>query len=142
MRFVVDASVLGKILVPEADSERARGLVGEWMDGRLDLLAPAILPAEIASMLWKRVRRALLPVDQATRLYADFVCLGVPLAPLEDLAPAALEFALRYQQSVYDGLYLALAHETRSVLVTADTRLSEALESGPVEVRLLKDWTA
>ncbi len=139
MKLIADAGVIAKALIPETDTDKARALLGGWLDGRITFLAPDILPAEIASILWKRVRRNVLPVHEAARLYAEFARLGIPLAPLEDLVPAALEFALRNQQSVYDGLYLALAHQAHSILVTADARLWEAAQGKLVKVLLLKD---
>ena len=140
MRVVADAAVLAKTLVPEAESDKARELLDEWMSGRLSLLAPGILPAEVANVLWRRVCCNLLTIDEATQLYTDFARLGIPLVPTEELIPEALEFALCYKQSVYDCLHLALAHETGSILVTADARMAEAMRAAPVEVRLLGEW--
>jgi predicted nucleic acid-binding protein len=48
------------------------------------------------------------------------------------LAPEALDLAIRFDRSVYDCLYLALAVRTKSVMVTADHRLANALAGGPL----------
>ena len=69
MSVIVDASVAAKWLLSEPDSERALALLGEWSEGRLDGLAPAILPAEVASTLWKRAIRGLIPAQTAELLF-------------------------------------------------------------------------
>ena len=43
------------------------------------------------------------------------------------LLPEALAIAFKYDQSVYDCLYVALAVEWKTDLITADERLANAL---------------
>jgi predicted nucleic acid-binding protein len=53
MKVVVDASVAAKWLLLEPDSEKAQALFRAWTAKRITLLAPQILPAEIAGALWR-----------------------------------------------------------------------------------------
>ena len=141
MSVIVDASVAAKWLLSEPDSERALALLGEWSEGRLDGLAPAILPAEVASTLWKRAIRGLIPVETAQLLFDKFSDLKFPLEPIEDSIATALELALRYRHPVYDCLYAALALRKRWDIVTADERFFNAFHSlMGRQVRLLRDW--
>jgi predicted nucleic acid-binding protein len=140
MSVVVDASVAAKWLLQESDSERALELLAEWKDGRLEGFAPSLLPAEVASTLWKRVVRGLISAEAAQQLFLRFSRLQFPLLPVEELVGAALELALRCPHPVYDCLYVALALETRSEFVTADAQLARALGSIHPRVRLLRDW--
>ncbi|PYV21080.1 MAG: hypothetical protein DMG24_20670 [Acidobacteria bacterium] len=94
MSFVVDASVVAKYLVADVESDKAEAFLREWTQARFDLLAPEILPMEVASTLWKRVRRGLVPADKACTLYDKFIRLCIPLMPIEDLAEPALRLAL------------------------------------------------
>jgi len=57
MNLVVDASVAVKWLFEEPDSERAEALLASAGEDGLKLVAPTILPAEVANALWKRMRR-------------------------------------------------------------------------------------
>jgi len=136
--LIVDASVAAKWLLAEADSDKAAALFQAWTADRIGLLAPEILPAEVSSALWKRVMRGLLPVGEATRLQKEFNDLGIPLHPIRELVDVAFALALRFRHSVYDSLYLALAHETGAEFVTADEKLFKLTIPG--STRLLRDW--
>ena len=81
MNIVVDASVAAKWLLVEEDSDKAEALFRAWTAKRIGLLAPEILPAEVASALWKRVMRGLLPAAEALKLQREFNDLAIPLHP-------------------------------------------------------------
>jgi predicted nucleic acid-binding protein len=140
MKTVVDASVVAKRLVPEPESDKARALFLRWAEGTMDLLAPDILAAEIANMLWKRAARGLIRTSTATVLYREFQELQVPLWPCERLAEQALQVALQHGHPAYDCLYVALAAEMGAELVTADEKLWRTFHPVFPEVRLLRDW--
>jgi len=139
--LIVDASVVAKRLVLEPDSDKAKVLFANWQRGALEILAPSILPAEVANMLWKRVRRGLLSAASVESLFHEFIAFHVPLWPIEDLAEVALALALRNGHSAYDGLYLALAIKTGWDLVTADQRLYNMLSPSFRDIRLIRDYT-
>jgi len=52
------------------------------------------------------------------------------------LMPVALNIALAYNRNIYDCLYVALASESRSDLITADERLANSM-AAHVPVRWL-----
>ncbi len=62
--YIVDASVAAKWLLPEANSDRARALI----DSRHRLRAPDLLMSECANVLWKRMVRGELSVDEAREI--------------------------------------------------------------------------
>src|SRR5271157_769428 len=135
--LIVDASVVAKRLVLEPDTDKARALFANWERGALEILAPAILPAEIANMLWRRASRALLSAAVVENLFREFYAFHVPLWPIEDLAELALTLAIRNGHSAYDGLYVALAIKTGWDLVTADERLYNMLSPSFPNIRLI-----
>ena len=140
MSIVVDSSVVAKRLVSETDSDKARSLLLSWARGGLDLVAPEILAVEIANMLWKRAVRRLLPAEKIFDLYSDFQDLQIPLWPTEHLMAGALQLAVGQQHPVSDCVYVALASQTGSELVTADERLFRAFKLVLPGIRLLRDW--
>ena len=136
--LIVDASVAAKWLLTEADSDKAASLFRAWTDRRITLLAPTILPAEVANALWKRAVRGLVPASDALRLHREFRDLDIPLHPIAELVDEALDLALRFRHSVYDGLYLALGRQVGAVFVTADEKLLRTAKPG--STCLLRDW--
>lgn len=140
MNIVLDASVAAKWVLVEEDTDKARAIFDAFTARRIALLAPQILPAEVASTLWKRVMRGLLPPDAATRLQTQFDSVMVPLSPIDDLVGTALGLAIRYRHSVYDGLYLALAQRAEADFVTADERLFRVAGQAYPNMRLLRQW--
>ena len=121
--YVLDASVVAAAFFQEDHADRAQRLLA----GGCALYAPDLIYAELANVIWKRHRRGEIDPDEAGRLLADLRSLPLQITPCGDLVEAALELALRTGRSVYDCLYLALAVATRSVLVSADQRLVNAL---------------
>jgi predicted nucleic acid-binding protein len=141
MSIVVDASVIAQRLVPEADSQKARVLLAGWAEATLDLLAPELLAIEIGNMLWKRVMRGLLPRESARELYREFGELQIQLRPCEPLMEASVRLAIAQRHPVYDCLYVALASETQSQLITADEKMFRVFKPVWGGMQLLRDWS-
>src|ERR1700758_1660173 len=120
MTIIVDASVAVKWLFPESDTHKARALLDEARVGRLTMLAPELLPVEVASSLWKRVYRQGLEVDEVWAQYHRFLRLSPALVRISSLTDTAFRLALAKRYPIYDCLYVALALETPCSLVTAD----------------------
>ena len=122
-RFVVDASVAIKWFVPEVHHEAARRLLREGFE----LLSPDLVRAEVGNVLWKKWRRGELSAGEAVAILRDFGRFPLRIRPSESLMEGAWAVTERFGRSFYDGLYVALAVETESSLVTADSRLYNAL---------------
>lgn len=127
-RVVVDASVLAAAFLPEPHTKAAQSLL---VSGK-ELLAPELIYAEVANVLWKRRTRGEIDDDEAEGLLADVLALPLRVTASEALIGPALQLALRARRTVYDCLYLALAVATKSVLLTNDRRLVNALSRGPL----------
>jgi predicted nucleic acid-binding protein len=108
--------------------------------GRVSLIAPELLPAEIGSMLWKRVLREGVSFVDATAQYARFKRVRLGLVGISGLVDSALVLALRQRHPIYDCLYLALALEAGCDLITADEKLHRAFSSNFPQIRLLHNW--
>ena len=132
--LVVGASVVIKWHVAEVHTEAALRLL---RDDAPALHVPDLVFPEVGSILWKKIRRGDLTEEQARRI-AHLVAVA-PLAvhPAAPLLEAALEIAVRTGRTVYDSLYVALAVQLDSRLVTADEKLYNALKDGPLGARIL-----
>lgn len=140
MNLVVDASVAAKWLLAEEGTDQAEALLEACKEGEYTPLAPEILGSEVAAVLWKRTIRGLLKVDQAKFLYERFERIRPVLMPLGNLVKPALDVALRYRHSVYDGLYVALSHQMNCELLTADEELYRVFSPDFPGIMLLSDW--
>ncbi len=123
--YVVDASVAVKWFVPEE-------LTGEalsYLSDEHELLAPDLLWPELANIVWKKARRGELTPDEARRILT--LCQKVPfeVTASTNLIDSALEIALGIDRTVYDSMYLALAAHRDCVMITADRRLFNAVNS-------------
>ncbi len=121
---MIDTSVAIKWYLPEPGASVAAAL----RDGANELVAPDLLVAEFGNVLWKKVRRGELDAIEAAEI-ADVFARACPvgLRPALPYSTLALELALRFQRSVYDALYLAVALADHASYVTADERLVNAL---------------
>lgn len=75
----VDASVAGKWLFPEEYSAQADRLVRDAFEQREPVVAPTLLPTEVANIVRQRLRRGELKLDDARRLLAEFLALPITL---------------------------------------------------------------
>jgi len=125
---VVDASVVAAAFFGDDYADTARSLL---VSGRR-LHAPDLIYAETGNVVWKRQRRGELDEQEAMALLADVLRLPLQVTPSDTLVEAALRLALGTDCTVYDCLYLALAMQTESVLVTGDRRLARAMGGGPL----------
>jgi len=129
MRQVVDASIIVKLYFAEEHSDAAE----RRMRDASPALAPDLIWAEIANVIWKRQRRGDLAPQEAARSME--LALDLPLIIYEsvDLIPDALDLAMKYDRSTYDCLYLALAVRHNCDMITADRRLVNSLQNTPLQ---------
>ena len=119
----IDASVAAKWLIDEEGSEAALRLhVLEY-----DLVCPDLLFLEIGNVVWRKVRAREIEESDGRAMVAAILEAPVDVEAGATLLPAAWEIAVRYDRSLYDGVYLALSLALDAPLVTADRRLARAL---------------
>lgn len=123
--LVIDASIAVKWFIPERGSIEAIKL----LNSSIQLFAPDIIRPEVANTLWKLHTRKMLSVDEASKIIENFVSSPIEICSSDALIAPAFEIATAARRTVYDSLYLALAIERNSVLITADQRLANALKN-------------
>jgi predicted nucleic acid-binding protein len=135
---VVDTSVALKWVLREPDTDLAKRAV------TLTLIAPDFWRVEAANGL----RRAVA-MGQATAEYARDGLRALGNAPVKDVPTArllrsGLDLALELRHSIQDCLFLALAIEQDTLLLTADEKFRDLVAArsthGP-RILLLSEWT-
>jgi predicted nucleic acid-binding protein len=127
MKYILDASVALKWVLTEPDSAKALAVRDDFRKQLHELVAPDILPVEIAHALTRAERRGLIKPPQATRLLTDVLSTPMPLHPYRSLLPRAVAISSAMRCGVYDCLYVALAEREGCELVTADDKLLKNL---------------
>ena len=120
--FVVDASIAVKWVVEEQETQQALAL-----RNNARLMAPDLLVAECANILWKKAQRGELSheeVDLTARLLER---CDIELMPMRGLLRAATRIAIALSHPAYDCVYLALALAKRARYATADDSLLRKL---------------
>lgn len=131
--FVVDASVAVKWFVPEIHSGHALRLLRK----RSALQAPELIQAEFGNILWKKCRAGEFDGTTAGEIISSFRRSPLVVHPHGSLLKLAWGTALKYRQTFYDSLYLALAMTEKARMVTADGKFFDALAGTPAERHLL-----
>jgi len=124
--FVVDASVAIKWVVEEAGTPQAIALRRS-----AKLIAPDLIVAECANVLWKKTQRGELTPREADLAARLLERVDIELAPTRGLLAAATRIALAIAHPAYDCIYVALALARQTRYVTADQRLVDKLARLP-----------
>jgi predicted nucleic acid-binding protein len=123
--LVVDASVAIKWLIEEDGTPHAL-----LLRGRARLIAPDLLTAECANILWKKVQRGELLAEEALLAARLLQAADIELAPTRTLMEAATRIAIELDHPAYDCLYLAVAVDRNCRVVTADGRFLRKVQEG------------
>jgi len=139
--IVLDASVAVKLVLAEPHSDKSLALVAACMQTAEPILAPPLLPFEVANVLRQRMLRQGLSLPDADRLMAEFLTFPVGLRAPPGLYQQALLVADTYNlPAAYDAHYIALAHELSCDLWTDDQRLINILRSRLSFVKGIGDY--
>jgi predicted nucleic acid-binding protein len=127
--FVLDASVAVKWAIPASDEplqSESIQLLKRYINGEINFIVPDIFWAEVSNVLWKGARVRRWSRDFAEAAAAQMNAQNFLTVSSLDLLSEALKLALFHDRPIYDCLYVALAVQCKSVLITADERLANA----------------
>lgn len=117
-RLVLDASVAAKWYLEEQYSDLAYQIVAR----EPELVVPDLFFTEMGNIFWKKVRKGEIDEADAREAITGLLSFGFKQREIRSLTPYALELALEFQCTVYDGLYLAVAIDENCPLITADRK--------------------
>ena len=123
--LVIDASIAVKWVVEEEGTPQALAL-----RQRAKVIAPELLVAECANILWKKAARGELSKEEALFAAKLLQSAEIELLPMRSLFETATSLAIELDHPAYDCIYLALAVENDCPFVTADERFLRKLGQG------------
>lgn len=142
--WVIDASVLAKIYLKDEDfSSLAADIVSRHVDGSLELIAPQVILYEMPRAIQAAVRQHRLDPQDGRQAIADFFALQLPYlgdaSTIQSMIQAGYDLAERVGCRFNDALYLVVAEQSGSQLITADLRLYESVHEQLPYVRWIAD---
>ena len=127
---MVDASVAVQWFAREPGSEASAALV----EGNQPLVAPDIMPLEVANALWKKLRHGDVPAAELQPAVTRILASDITLVPTLSLLERAVRLAVEINHPVYDCVYLVLAEERGAPLASIDERLRAAARARGLRV--------
>jgi len=127
--IVLDASAAIDWLLQSAAGQRIESRI--YSRGE-SLHAPHLLDLEVAQVLRRMVREAVVSAVRADQAIQDLLDLRVTRYPHNLFLPHI--WRLRNNLSAYDAAYVVLAQELGATLVTRDSRLASASRGVTVEL--------
>jgi predicted nucleic acid-binding protein len=128
MRYVLEASVALKWVLPEPLADRAQQLRDDFQKHVHELLAPDLFAVETAHALTRAERQKIIPVGHAAGFLANILSTCPLLHPYLPLLTRATDISSQLRVGVHDCVYVALAEREKCELVTADDRLVKNLQ--------------
>lgn len=125
MKIIADASMAVKWVIAENQSQIAYQL----LEQDYEIIAPDFILIEVANILWKKNRKNEIPTED---LYETYDALYSSIHQYRSVFPIytrILELSYELDHPVYDCVYLALAEQEQSIVVTADQRFCTSVKN-------------
>jgi len=121
---VVDTSALIRLFIPDGPLPDGFDKFLRGVERGLNTaIAPELLVAEAANVINKKQKSGELTGNEGDQLLSDLLSVPIRLFPHRTVLLRAFEMARKYNLTVYDTLYLALAEEHGAVIFSADNQL-------------------
>ncbi len=126
-RYVVDASVIAKWVLPgEPYQGNALKLKEDCTSQLVDLHAPSFIMLEVANALWRAAKAGRVSEEDALEALRALEGMMIEIHETKwSEVRQGLTIACSLDLTIYDAVYLTLAHALKTRLITADKRLYE-----------------
>jgi predicted nucleic acid-binding protein len=134
MKWVIDASFVAALFLPDEMSERVAALAKDLV--KEEAAAPALLQLEVTNIFLTASRRKRISTSQLKELSEAFEELPIIFHPALTGPQRAevLRLAQKHGLTAYDGAYLELAMRLGMTLVSLDKSLARAAMAEGVQI--------
>ncbi|MGB9728029.1 MAG: type II toxin-antitoxin system VapC family toxin [Nitrososphaeria archaeon] len=124
--YIIDASVAARFLLFEDLSDKAEYVLEDFMNGKIELIAPELLIYEVGNILWRAFKQGFISLQDARERISYFLKLQLNVIKLgrEDYEEV-LDLSIKNDVTYYDATYLAAAKKVKGTLLLADNMLYE-----------------
>ena len=121
-QFVVDASFVLAILLPDENVKALDNTLDLYAQGKIGFFSTHILPFEVLNGIRSAVLRKRINKNLATKLASHFFDLKIPVIDVD--FGNTFQLAVRNNLTVYDASYVYLAKSKNIPLLTQDRQLA------------------
>jgi predicted nucleic acid-binding protein len=118
---VTDASVILKWFVDEQHTKKALSLRQSYIDEKIDIACPSLLPYEVLNALRYNPEFGEEQAKTASKALANYQLWMYPV--LGELGMLCIKNSYAYGMSLYDSAYVSLAEYLDGPLYTADEKI-------------------
>ena len=130
--MILDASVIVKWFTREEKREEALKYREMFLNDEIEIVVPDLILYEIGNVLRYNPSFNNEDVTLAVRSLVD---LGINIIiPTTEILDIAIDLAFKYNTTLYDSVYLALAEILNDTLVTADRNLYEKTKEKNIKI--------
>jgi predicted nucleic acid-binding protein len=141
MIAVLDASVALKWQFEDEEATRASTvLLGDFIDGKIDLVSLTLFPYEIVNAINVAISRKRIEEVIGHRAITYLTSLGIELRSFDGLIEPTFTMARKYSLSPYDCAYMALAEKEKCDFLTGDKRLFHSIKKYFSWVKWIGDY--
>jgi predicted nucleic acid-binding protein len=134
--YILDTSVIIKWFIKETDTDKALMFRDRYESGEFEIGCLDLMLYEIANVLRFNSKITKKEIGEILTTILDLELELI--VPTLRLLKEAVSIGKKYNISVYDASYIALANELGWEFITADEKLYKRVKSLPY-VKLLKD---
>ncbi len=133
--LVLDASVIVKWFTREDKRKQALDIREQFINQEIDILIPDLTFYEVSNAL--RFNTDFDEIDIRDAVESLFLMSLDIITPRKEILDRSIEISVKYNLSVYDSYYIALAELVDIDFVTSDKKLFEKVKNDFDFVRLL-----
>lgn len=122
-KYVVDASVVLRWLLPDEKDLGSSEFFGRAKSGKIQILVPEILLYEVLNGIKSALISRRLNKQQADGAVKTFMALEIGWQDQKNDSARVMAIALKYNLSIYDAAYVALAKKLKVKLLSLDKKL-------------------
>lgn len=128
-KIVIDASVVLKwYLLDEEDGEKALELLNNYISENIIFVAPSLLAYEVLNGLIIAQKKGRIEESIAITSIEGFWDLEIIFKDISTCYYKARHYCKKYNRSLYDASYLAVAEEEKINFITADEKLYNSVK--------------
>ncbi len=131
--LILDSSAIASIFFPD----KFEKLVAENIQKYDNFSTMDIAYAEIGSVAWKSAvifKQDIDPIREALRQASEFISDNCNVVSSKEILNEAFELGTKHKVQIYDSLFLSLARQLKTKVLTTDERLHNKL-NGIKELR-------